>query len=685
MAITKHPIDIVYQDTVYKFVWSQEALVRRVYSDSLGIPTLGIGYALIIKGRTGRYELRESLVADLARIGVTLSPADRDLLGTLLENLNNKRIADNKSAVPMAIIGANSDGFLIEDLLTSDELDKFSFTLPTEPQIRQLYDISMYGYPAQNGQPARPGARDDLLRRFRENLTLLARTDPAIGDPATRATALFNSLDQSREMMALSSMAFNGPGLIGLKLTAALYYGDRAEAWYEIRYNSGASHASRRFLEADTFALYEPGYSSQSTMRDIDAKGALRAYTRHQAKMDAYETSNQSGFSIAVAWGTKLGISVDTLTNHLEPARLYLINKYVDQPGYGITISGEVYVGENDGTDGGLDTRYYKGTDTDILGGSDKNDLIFGESGADYLIGFSGDDVIYGGSGNDRIIGGPGSDVLLGGAGNDTYYVGGFDPGQDRIEDKQGNDTVVFNGIALKYFVKKPNETVWQDLDKRFRAEMQGTDLKVTDTQIGNSVILNENFANGDFGIRLIDLPAEPTEDTATGPNNFWGVAPPNAAVSSTKTITTTTVSKNGVTTTTRSPDPLPPSVTDTEILFKSEQVSNTTVTTGQGTPETTDDTSTTLIELLMPEEDNDQKNEFLTYTVTAGYLDSNNQWWDYNQTATIVTPAGGNLSVLEVAIRPSMACDPRLVPIGDNGEDDAPVYRPRYTLKHAA
>ena len=71
-------------------------------------------------------------------------------------------------------------------------------------------------------------------------------------------------------------------------------------------------------------------------------------------------------------------------------------------------------------------------------------------------------------------------------------------------------------------------------------------------------------------------------------------MAPPNAAVSSTKTITTTTVSKNGVTTTTQSPDPLPPTVTDSEILFKTEQVSsNTTVTNDQGTPETSDDVTT--------------------------------------------------------------------------------------------
>ena len=416
-----------------------------------------------------------------------------------------------------------------------------------------------------------------------------------IGEYEQRVSNWFGSAvfdTDSSERIALVSMAYQGFINVGKSqlLKRAIINNDRAEAWYEIRYNT--SQEARRFLEADTFGLYEPGYGL--TMRDVDAKGALRTYTRHQTRMDAFEAANQSKLATAVIWGNQLGIPVYNLTDHLEPARLYLIDKYVDQPGYGISIFGEVYVGENDGTDGGLDTRYYKGTDADLLIGSDKNDLIFGDSGADYLIGFGGDDVIYGGSGDDRIIGGLGSDVLLGGAGNDTYYVGGFDPGQDRIEDKEGNNTVIFNDIALKYFVKEFDKPYWQDLDRRFKAEMQGTDLKVTDTQVGNSVILNENFQSGDFGIRLIDLPAEPTEDTSTGPAWFWGSAPPNVSISSTKTVTTKIVSgPNGAYSYTQTPDPLPPYVTDSEIQFKTEQVSHSTVTTGQGTPETSDDVST--------------------------------------------------------------------------------------------
>ncbi len=247
MAITQHPIDTAYQDTVYKFVWSQEALVRRVYSDSLGIPTLGIGYALIIRVRPGEYELRKSLTSDLAAIGVTLTDTDRNLLQTLLRNLNEGKGAANKTDVLMGVIGNDVNGFPVEDPITSFTFNVFDFPVLNDLQVRQLYDVSMYGLPAQNGKPARPGARDDLLRRFKENLAILARTDPDIVDPATEASVLFALLDQSREMMALSSMAFNGPGLIGLRLTAALFYGDRSEAWYEIRYNSG-DHYQRRFL-----------------------------------------------------------------------------------------------------------------------------------------------------------------------------------------------------------------------------------------------------------------------------------------------------------------------------------------------------------------------------------------------------------------------------------------------------
>ncbi|AWN43208.1 calcium-binding protein [Methylobacterium durans] len=108
------------------------------------------------------------------------------------------------------------------------------------------------------------------------------------------------------------------------------------------------------------------------------------------------------------------------------------------------------------------------GAGNDIIGGSDKTDILLGKAGNDRLGGGGGDDVIFGGTGADILIGGSGNDRLLGqegadtligqagddqldggsgadymwgGEGNDTYFV---DDIGDRISDDtgQGNDTV---------------------------------------------------------------------------------------------------------------------------------------------------------------------------------------------------------------------------------------------------
>jgi len=58
-------------------------------------------------------------------------------------------------------------------------------------------------------------------------------------------------------------------------------------------------------------------------------------------------------------------------------------------------------VGENDGANGGLDTRYFKNTDYDTPTGSALDDSILGESGTDHLTGGAGDALMIGGVGVD--------------------------------------------------------------------------------------------------------------------------------------------------------------------------------------------------------------------------------------------------------------------------------------------
>lgn len=42
-----HPITITFNDAAWNLLVTSEANVSRVYSDDKGIPTLGVGYALV--------------------------------------------------------------------------------------------------------------------------------------------------------------------------------------------------------------------------------------------------------------------------------------------------------------------------------------------------------------------------------------------------------------------------------------------------------------------------------------------------------------------------------------------------------------------------------------------------------------------------------------------------------------
>jgi hypothetical protein len=67
------------------------------------------------------------------------------------------------------------------------------------------------------------------------------------------------------------------------------------------------------------------------------------------------------------------------------------------------------------------------GSGSQVVVGTEGNDILYGGSGNDLLCGFGGDDVLYGGSGNDILVGGLGADQLYGESGGDTLYGDAFD------------------------------------------------------------------------------------------------------------------------------------------------------------------------------------------------------------------------------------------------------------------
>lgn len=194
------------------------------------------------------------------------------------------------------------------------------------------------------------------------------------GEPEIRATfdrlmtniyepkvdSWLSGIPDSRERTALISLAWNqkdGSPLLGKKLKAAIQADDRAEAWYEIRYNSNSVKqaqnirngiAKRRYFEADTFGLYDNGANTQTTMTDVAAKGIFRMYTRHQEAIDAYDS--QFGAQVALANSDYNTTIVDDRTAWFQPARDYLIRNYVtDNALISVkpAIDGDILVGED--------------------------------------------------------------------------------------------------------------------------------------------------------------------------------------------------------------------------------------------------------------------------------------------------------------------------------------------------
>jgi trimeric autotransporter adhesin len=146
------------------------------------------------------------------------------------------------------------------------------------------------------------------------------------------------------------------------------------------------------------------------------------------------------------------------------------------------------------------------------------NAILIGEgdasgNGGDILSGGIGNDLLIGGSGDDIIFGGGGLDVMAGGGGTDTYVVDGSGT---TIEDSNPDARIIFNGHALPRgdWILFPNGT-FQSPDGLFAASKVGTDLVVVDISNGphegDTLTLNKNFQSGDFGINLVDAPADPT------------------------------------------------------------------------------------------------------------------------------------------------------------------------------
>ncbi len=311
----------------------------------------------------------------------------------------------------------------------------------------------------------------------------------------------------SRERAVLISLMYNNPILVGPGLQAAWTAGDRAEAWYEIRYNSNGGKkedekkgiAKRRYVESQIFGLYATDDLSVPPTVDVtDALKAFRAFTKHEVQITNYDKQAYSLAGFALAEGSTgslnliqanttvpLGAMEDRYQSWL-PAFQEIQQWYADKrlevdpvmraaglsgTAFDSSTFRSVFVAITDLPAKGEDVAHLKAHEIDrtnlpasILWSDDDNGSAAGASDIrlnDLIVGTLDDtandgaladykDTLNGGEGDDIIVDDGGDDVLAGGKGNDLI-IGG--KGNDTItgdddDNAKGND-VMFGGDGV--------------------------------------------------------------------------------------------------------------------------------------------------------------------------------------------------------------------------------------------
>lgn len=235
MAIVPHPVQGSYDDMLFDTIAESEGFVPRVYSDHRGIPTLGLGYALLVDAPG--WPARQGLDTDLSAIGVTLNEADKALLKSIGQLLSQGDVVGAKGKVAPWSAGEDSAA-----------RNAFSFL------ISRQQGKALFGR-------IRPDYETVLERRLGQSL--------------------LQGLAGSQELVVLFSLAYNSPALIGPGLTAALREGARERAWYEIRFGSNRDRhpglQNRRDREAALFGALNAVPSAEERSAFLQLLGDKRA------------------------------------------------------------------------------------------------------------------------------------------------------------------------------------------------------------------------------------------------------------------------------------------------------------------------------------------------------------------------------------------------------------------------
>ncbi|WP_027708417.1 calcium-binding protein [Zooshikella ganghwensis] len=390
-----------------------------------------------------------------------------------------------------------------------------------------------------------------------------------------------NDIRDTFEFAALSCMYYNS-GSLGNDLTAAIQRGDRASAWYEIRYNSNRYSsngwnrnqangiAKRRYMESELFGLYNNEPPTTSDALDIykmllNPEQYSADFDTFRDKIIAYEQrfGNLSGGSnhrnMIVEGNRDYQVAgtanqITTVQEALQPAKDKLIEGYgpelfddVDVSDYDIHVL-NIVVGDDQGTTiegtslatnvdnnsselsdnlilafGGNDTVNAK-EGNDIVWGGEGNDTLNGEDGNDLLVGEAGIDTLDGGKGEDHLFGDEGNDILKGGDDKDILDGG---ENADQLEGGQGKDiyhadsedTINDSGKDGTVFLDGTKLTGGERTEDDPENTYYSTDGKFTYVKNGSTLVINGGLTINNYSDDALGIHLETVEEEEEEPD----------------------------------------------------------------------------------------------------------------------------------------------------------------------
>lgn len=383
-----------------------------------------------------------------------------------------------------------------------------------------------------------------------------------------------NSLNMplSEERVAMVSLTYNrGAGaLMGNAATGipehpimdAIRDGNRAEAWFQMRYNCwGSADAQfegglrkRRFAEAQVFGLYD----DPNNVSPNEARSVAQMYGLHRDEIDKVERAH--GVSIDGDQARRNRIaeanrdypalvreygSVQTIADSLEQTRQTLLRQAREEnPALADRLTPENFTADQIHLDPNRDLRDAASVDQDLaamrnqrnppraatinaVGREQRNSttedvdpdhaatidsrrMSRGQNpqeiaSNDLLMGQGGNDTLRAHRGDDILIGGQGRDRMEGGEGHDTYVIGAG----DTVMDSDGMGEVRWGAQKLtggRRLETDPANT-YRSEDGRFIYTQEHDNLSITDTQASDQALgeraVIENFQSGQLGITL--------------------------------------------------------------------------------------------------------------------------------------------------------------------------------------